>query len=435
VPYFHVITATRRRIIDDLREVFGRHPVYQKVEIQDKYAFDERPQYAIIVQNASVGRVQLAADNFLGNLTSFVKLARVADSPGQFLEWVREDTLAIIKNNDVFPTPPGFYFVELIDKSNFVIDPLFSVEQEVLIEKALGGETAFTLQNFPILVGTFELFIEGMFTRLCEGVDYLINTETGELVLINPLVAGDKLVAAYNYPGALIGPIPFLENHSNNTALPGVIMAFGRRIEAGDRQVVIVSEEREKTARVFGGRWDITFTLDCVARDPEQRDEIADECLIALWVEKKPFLEQAGILLSDIGMSGETEDIYDETTEEYYYKSTVDFTMQTDWELAVPLITEVRLINLIAGIETTGGISGVHPNDFCLLSDEEMTDLESSIVALGPRCPIGIKDFYLFGFSSASRSRINEKLLRFPRVLPDSRPFIPGKSSSFERLG
>jgi len=149
VPYFHVITATRRRVIDDLREVFARHPVYQKVEIQDKYAFDERPQYAIIVQNSSVGRVQLAADNFLGNMVSFVKLARVADSPGLFLEWVREDSLAIADNEGVMPTPPGFFFIELVDESNFVIDPLFAVTAEVLIEKAEGGETLFTLKKLP----------------------------------------------------------------------------------------------------------------------------------------------------------------------------------------------------------------------------------------------------------------------------------------------
>jgi len=430
MPFFHVITATRRRIIDDLREVFGNHPVYQKVEIQDKFAFDERPQFAIIVQNSTVGRVQLSASNFTGNLQSHVKLAKVEDQLGQFLEWVREDTLAIEKNNGVFPTPPGFYFVELTSKTEFVIDPLFKVELEVLIESALGGETVFQLANCPILSGSFELFLSGIFTPLCEGHDYFLNPNTGELVLVNPLAEGDKLAASYQVPGTTIGPVVFKENMSNNTALPGVVLAFGRRIEVGDRVVVIVGQTRENVARVFGGRWDISFTLDCVSRDSIQRDEIADECLIALWINKKPILEADGILLSDIGMSGESEEVYDENTDDYYFKSTIDFTVQTDWELAVPIVNEVRAINLVTGIDSSG--NQLSWNDFCLLTDEQLAEMELGIKALGPDCPVGIKNFYLQ--STPHNSATDRRFALLAPMFPSERVFFPGKTINLERI-
>ena len=53
--YFYLISSLKRRLIEELKDSFARHPLYKKIVpfIQNKYAFDERPQYGIVVKGSS----------------------------------------------------------------------------------------------------------------------------------------------------------------------------------------------------------------------------------------------------------------------------------------------------------------------------------------------------------------------------------------------
>jgi len=93
--YNYLINASKQRIIDELRDVFKKHPLYNDVEILNRFPNAERLQEGIILKNTSANRVPLAADNFQGNISSYCTYAKHGNSPGTSIEWVREDSLHI----------------------------------------------------------------------------------------------------------------------------------------------------------------------------------------------------------------------------------------------------------------------------------------------------------------------------------------------------
>jgi hypothetical protein len=430
MAFFHVLKATKERLISELRDSFSKHPIYNKIFIQEKYSFTERPQYAIILQNTSVGKVQLSADNYMGELQSHVVAANIRNIPGQFLEWVKDDTLAIANNGGIMPSPPGLYYIEIVDSTHFAVDPLYVVELEVIIADATGMETSGSMNYEPILPGTLQLYLEGRFDPLLENTDYTVNYSSGFITFINPLPVHTKLVANYKYIGTSLGLFDLHPWKANYKAIPGIILAFGNKFEVGDQQVVVITQDITSVAQVFGGRWDINLNMDCVARDPIQRDEIADECLLQLWVYKKASFERDGIILSDIGMGGENEDLWDETTEEYYYKSSIDFTLQTEWQLAVPMLRTINNINLITGTDSSGG--QIYIGNINTMSDSDLQNLSLTIEMLGPDAILEIKNF--FSHETIFDYNMLKKLEAYAQTYQSYNPYFPGRSNTLERI-
>ena len=106
--YFHLISSLKRRLILELQDSFSRHPVYDKIVpfIQSKFAFDERPQYGIVVKGTSANKVQVSPQNFLGTIESHVMLAYY-NEPAYLLEWVREDLNVVREGGDSMPILAG----------------------------------------------------------------------------------------------------------------------------------------------------------------------------------------------------------------------------------------------------------------------------------------------------------------------------------------
>jgi hypothetical protein len=79
--------ALKKRVIKELRKILYDHPRYRadSNNVQNKYAFEERPQRGIIVNDASADRVRLSADNYMGRITSFVMQTPVENKPGTTL--------------------------------------------------------------------------------------------------------------------------------------------------------------------------------------------------------------------------------------------------------------------------------------------------------------------------------------------------------------
>jgi hypothetical protein len=44
----------------------------------------------------------------------------------------------------------------------------------------------------------------------------------------------------------------------------------------------------------------------------------------------------------DVNLGGETEEVYDETGDDYFYNCSISMTVQTEWSLHVPLQATVR---------------------------------------------------------------------------------------------
>ena len=357
--YYYLTRAVKRRIILELQDSFSKHPVYKTLVpfIQDKFAYEDRPQYGIIVKNASASRQQLSADNFVCTVVSHVQKADVAGYPGTSVEWVREDSNAIRANLGVFPSDPGYYLITMLNTDNFGsqfnVTPYKSVHHEFLKEYAPTDTSVNdTLIVEAGLIQEGSLFVyTDTDAYLVKDTHYTVSYDTGEITLLTEMNNFTRIYVDYHYPVESTGPYTVKINTYNNTAIPGVILAFGRRMEDGDKIAVILKNKREITALEYGGKWEISISFDIMARDSIHLEEIADFTLMSLWAEKKYRLDAEGLVLTDMSHGGESEDIYDETGQDQYYMVSMDIRLSTDWSLFMPVPFEVLSFSFVSDLQ------------------------------------------------------------------------------------
>lgn len=340
--YYYLIGALKRRLIMELQDSFSRHAVYRKIApfIQNKFVFKERPQFGIVVKGSNANKVQLSADNFIGTVQSYVMLAYVGQ-PAYPIEWVRED-MALVKQQGRIPVPPGVYYLEILtapttsgEVGTFAIDPLLTVYDEALLRFQTGIERQAQLQQLPV-EGTVRIWENHQFL-LKEGVDYSVDYANGEVFLLTRYAPNAVLTADYRYAADSVGPVEFKWNTADFSTLPGVVMAFGKRAEVGQKVAIVVYADRVSTARAYGGKFEASFDLDAIARDSDQTEEIADLIIMYLWGEKRDILSFEGLEITDVSMGGEAEEVYDETGDDYFYQASMSVQIQGDWEIHVPL--------------------------------------------------------------------------------------------------
>lgn len=335
--FYFLTAAVMRRLVKELRDHWAGHPKYQNLvgNIQGKYSFEQRPQYGIVVKTGSANKVQLSADNFMGTGQSYVALAKIPGYPGTSCEWVREDALAIQANNSVFPSPAGVYYVEMTADDEFYVDPLLTVSNERV---TMMTSTEGTLQQVPY-PGSLRLVEIPSGQPLVEGTDYTLSGNT--ITLTTALPTRIALVAYYRYPGVATGPWEAKQFMGYNKAIPGCVLVFGRKGQKGDRFAVVVSDVREDAYLEYGGKWDLNIDIDVVARDVFAQREIADDTVMFLWVTLRPMLIDQGLDITEVSMGGESEEVFDENADDYFYNSTLSMTIQTDWFAFAPIIPRI----------------------------------------------------------------------------------------------
>lgn len=340
-------------MILELRRFWSYHPRYKDIvdNIQGKYSFEQRPQYGIVLKTSSANHVQFSADQFQGTVESHVFKAGVGNSPGLSVEWVQEDAVAIQNNDGHFPSPPGIYYIEVVEADptppyskepsyQFYVDPLLEVQDESLIKS---GPFTWQTQN-PFLTGTLRLYQMPGSIELVEGINYTASPGTGEVTVTNPLNAREWLSADYRYPAPTTGPWGIKENFANKDAIPGVTMVFGRRIEKDDRLAIVVHDRRQPTAEEFGGKWEINVDFDVIASDVQSQQEISDATIMYLWGVARNRLSTEGIEITQVSFGGETEEVRDETGDDYYYNASFSVTLLTDWAIHVPIAQVIRKV-------------------------------------------------------------------------------------------
>lgn len=336
--YFQLTEALKRRFILELRRFWATHPKYRDIvdHIQGKYSFEERPQYGIIVKTGGGNQVKLSADNYMGIDESYVFLTKVKGYPGFSVEWVIEDALAIQGNGGAFPSPPGVYFVDMETDERFWVHPLLDVSHERVVPVGLECVLA-----KPFLAGTLRLYEMPSGFRLIEGVNYDAvygpDKHGVGITLRHPLTGGRTLSADYRTPAATHGPYTIAPQTGHNGAIPGVVLAFGTRCEAGDQVAVVVQDARHPASLAYGGRWDLQMDFDVLARDPQSQQIISDMSVMYLNGILNSYLADEGIEITEISMGGESEEVFDENGDDFYYNASFSATVQTDWRINVPL--------------------------------------------------------------------------------------------------
>jgi len=326
----------------ELRRFWSYHPRYQDLigNIQSKFSFKEQPQQAIIIKNGGGSPVSLSADNYVGVVQSYAYKALVRDFPGVFLEWVREDALPIQESGGRFPSAPGVYYIELTEDNEFYVDPLLDVwGEQVMITDPTTAQLA-----RPFLARSLRLYEQPNGFLLQEPANYTADPATGAITLVNPLTGGRYLVADYRYPEESRGPFTLHPMYADKDAIPGVVLAFGRRCRKGDRVAIVVQDRRKPAALEYGGRWELTLDFDIMARDVNTQQEIHDYSVMYIWGILKNRLSSEGIEIKDMSLGGESEEIYDDTGDDYFYNASVSLTVETDWAIHVPLSAMMRMV-------------------------------------------------------------------------------------------
>ena len=427
--YYYLSKEVKRKLIFELKEIFKKYPGLDKVKVSDKFPYDERPQYGVIVKNTTHSTLPISSDNFIATMKSYTFLASLKGKKGLLIDWVRENPNTITKlykddlssqvhgtstqifnlclqpvegnGNVTHAKSPdqvrvfinghrvethslngqklilkhpalatdqviaeynirtlakaGLYYIELIDldpltkAGKVAVDPLYYYN-EVIIPKTTGTETTYELP-FPIFNNTLDLSENGLYL-LREGLHYTLSGKTITF-LPNPndplygqtLRPGQKLIANYRYQGDSLGTFDILPAHTTEI-LEGVSIAFSYFLEVGDKQVVIVTDDREDSANEFGGNFETSLTLDVYARDPIQRELIADLLVVQIFGLLKPIFDASGLLIVKADITGETEEIYNDVTDTVYYGANIDLQLTTDWRFYAPLLPKLKFINL-----------------------------------------------------------------------------------------
>jgi hypothetical protein len=347
--YYWLINATKRRLIEELRDSFAGNPYFQKIVpyIQDKFSFKERPQFGIVVKGSSGDRIPLSPQNFIGIVHSYCLKATIQQHPGIFLDWIREDTIALQQNKGVFPSPAGIYLLELTDvddmktKGKVLLDVVSSINDENVIEFKTGLEQVASLKYNPI-PKSLRLYITSSLYGLKEGVDYEINGKV--ITFLTPFLPYTTIYADYKVLKETKGPYDFEAYASNNTIIPGVVLAFGNQLQKGDRCAIIVTDKRTPAFEEYGGHYEITLDIDAIARDTTQCEQIADFSIMTL-LNKKVLFENDGLTFIDGPTLGsQSEEIYDEEGDEYYYTNSFNITFLTDWAYYIPLPLDIAQV-------------------------------------------------------------------------------------------
>ena len=336
--FHHLTMAVRDRMIKELKEYWQDHPRYENLSknIQGKYAFDERPQFGMVVKTSGASNVVLSPDNFIGHIRGFTTLAKVRGKKSVSIEWVKEDM------NTKAET--GIYHIQ-VQKDKMVEDPnafLFVIQRYVERKEPNPLFTGLDTIELDYEPYSDSLRIrESPSGRVLDLSEYVVNGTT--ITLTEEVQRGLSLSIEYTSKDEFLeGPFSICPDHVYRNIIPGIMIAVGRWIEAGDEQIIIVTENQEIIAREHGGRWDISVDVDLVARDVHSQADISDRTVVWLWATLRPKLANMGLEMSDVSLGGEGEEIYDENGDDYFYTASISLSIQADWFIHFPVIIPIK---------------------------------------------------------------------------------------------
>jgi uncharacterized Zn finger protein len=341
---FAVSNAVKKRLCQVFQEIVSTHPIFEKTKVYTKFPQEERPKTALIIRSVSGGSQKLGLDNFITTQVGFSTLANLKGISGDSLEWVRDDQ----ENLDKI-SPPGFYIVKITahdpetNNFTFVVDPYLIVDDEQTTIKFIKGKEGIQLKNKPVNPNSETVYSQSHKFEFKRDIEYTIDYQTGEILFSETV---DKkytpITVDYQVLSTQKGPFTTEYYMLDNIAIPGVILAFGDRLKVGDEQVIVVENRQREVAKVYGGRWQLNVDIICIAQDPDQQERLLDFVITSFWARYQDILANEGMSVIDFSLSGEAEDLETDLPEEYSFTAGISFSMETDWELHVPMISTLR---------------------------------------------------------------------------------------------
>jgi len=175
--------------------------------------------------------------------------------------------------------------------------------------------------------------------------EYTVDYDTATVTLKEELPRGLSLQARYTVDSGQTGPYSVKPAMAYNNIVEGAILAFGRKLREGDQQVVIVSESPEIVSQEYGGRWDVSVDVELIARDSHSQADICDRTVVWIWSDLRRKLTEIGVDISEVNLGGESEEVYDENGDDYFYTGSISFTAQTNWFVHDPVLIPIYYIS------------------------------------------------------------------------------------------
>jgi hypothetical protein len=386
-------SATKKRIIWELKRILYEHPRYRSdsENVKNKFSFEERPQRGVIVNGTSADRVRLSANNYVARLKSFLVQLPVKNHFGTSLEWVKENQLYLEKvspTRSIFPSPPGVYLLKITSlpdeprniPGTFILEPNLTVTDEPIIQFSTSSDLIGQLSRENVYPGSIQLWIDGKHP-LSYGVDYTADYNSGEIIFLKSTPVGSTIFADYRYKIENQGPFQFKAETTNLTAIPGAVLAFGDRVQECDEIEIVVTESRTEVADIYGGKFEVHFDLIVFSRDAEDREKLSDY-IVAKILERQNYWGFEGIELIDVAPGGESEEIYNEELDAYYYDGAISLSMRVDWEIYIPLPITSTQVEPISKTEeqNKGFLDGSYIWDQLRVTDDSSQIAGMSIV-------------------------------------------------------
>lgn len=243
---------------------------------------------------------------------------------------------------------PGRYYIEIVSPNEYVIDRFLRVKGEIVIQDTSSDGTphqSASLKNDGVYGGFEVLYTKKAANSnkiyLEKDVDYTIDS-SGLITFLSELPEETTLYADYRFIKPTLGPFQIPKDfHYDNQSLPGVILAFGNQISIKNKLVVLVYPEREVSAELKSGHYNMSFDIEVVARDPIQLSDMTDHIISYIWGDRRLKLMEEGITIEELDPTGESEDSYDENTGDLYYKQSLSLQILTEWKKFVPYVTDL----------------------------------------------------------------------------------------------
>ena len=269
--FFQVSNALKKRFVIIFQDILDKHAQFRDfVTVDTKFKEEERDKYQVILRGFTGQSQKLSLDNFGATARSYSALANLKGVFGASIEWVIDDTL----NNADKMSPPGYYVVSVISEDTvnktweFIVSPFYKVIGELIDPEAIiGGFPSSQLDNQPVNPGSEAVFDEVQGLELKRDIEYTIDYETGIIKFIGDISEYGTLKVDYQVIGEEMGPFQIERYMGTNEAIPGVVLAFGDRIQKGDEQVVALEATVRETAKIYTGRWQTSIDVMVVGQE------------------------------------------------------------------------------------------------------------------------------------------------------------------------
>lgn len=229
------------------------------------------------------------------------------------------------------PDPAGLHFLQ-VTSENTLAKRLLGVVRKELVIDPYAGEATITLAHQNIIPNSVRLHTAKNYL-FRENVHFNVDAANGVLDIIAPdALPRRPLYVSYRWADQVETTHAFEKGQSSNQIVPGVSIAFGEKVEVGAKAVVGTLPERIDIADIYGGRFDVSMTLVCYAKDPDQRQEIVDWIALSFLGVLKERFDSEGQALTDFSLAGKARTPYVEGGDDYYTQ-TVSLSFQVDWEL------------------------------------------------------------------------------------------------------